>query len=164
MDRVAIVNYASREGDPSDPERRFTLIDFNIEHIEAAYAKARSNGTEEPCVIVADLTDADARSMVEVLNGDNAEYRAYLDRVIAECKSEGSIPTGYAIMRRWDLLKAMRMFQRELHRRNSENPRVSSVVEQLNAPAPNGSFYCLAVSFGKQLGPLPIPQNGSEVS
>ncbi len=134
--------------------RRSALIDCNREKIELAYEQASAKLGKPALVLVLDLTDDLCRSLASNTKFGNAQY---LDNFVSETTSEGNVPTMIVGLGQWQAYKTMRTIQHMLHQMTPKNPQTSEVVEQLKTQPPDGYFWCLCISKGKQLAPITIP-------
>jgi hypothetical protein len=141
-DRIIINQHSSNAGDPDGMQRRLALLQRNRELAEHF---ASQSADKDIAVLVFDISDQD----VPIPNLDAKWVQKVVD--------EGNIPAVIMGMPRWSAYKGLQKFQRELHKMNCGDPKVSPVVEKLSAPAPAGHFYMLVVSKGKQATTLPIP-------
>jgi hypothetical protein len=145
--------------DPSDPQgqdRRLFLIESNIEHIEKAYLAAIKRGIVEPMVLALDANDPDAKNFAKALCPKQESYIEYMK---AEITKDGNIPTLWISESRQNVYKALQVFQEIIHKGNRRNPAISKTVEAVkDPPTIAGSFWVLAMSRGKLLAAMPIPE------
>lgn len=140
--------------DRDGPARRLTLIKANIEHIETVYEHGRSNGIDDAVVFVLDVTDPLARELHINLNGPPKEH---LRRTVVQTVADGAIPTCYAVLPRSSAADILERIQLTLASNDRRNPIKSAIVDTLKVLPPDGLFYVVAISNGKNLAALPMP-------
>ncbi len=144
MDENFIIQqHSTNAGDPDGTQRRLAMLQRNRELAEHFASQSPDKGF---VVLVFDITNEDA----PIPNLDAKWVKKVTD--------EGNIPAVVVGMPRWSAYKGMQRFQRELHKLNCGDPKVSPVVEKLAAPAPVGHFYMMVISKGKQSVTLPMPK------
>jgi hypothetical protein len=107
---------------------------------------------------VSQSTDKDVVVLIFDLSNETLPLPNLDAKWIQKVKEEGSIPAVLMGMPRWSAHKGLQSFQRELHKLDCGDPKVSPVVEKLASAAPAGHFYMMVVSKGKQAVALPIPE------
>ena len=142
-ENLIIQQHSSNAADPDGPLRRLALLQRNRELAEHFVSQSPD---KDVVVLVFDISD-------EATPPPNLDA-AWIQKV----KEEGNIPALLMGMPRWSAYKRLQKFQRELHKLNCGDPKVSPVVEKLASPAPAGHFYMLVISKGKQAVAMPIPQ------
>jgi hypothetical protein len=80
-----------------------------------------------------------------------------LATILNDINRQAIQPTTILSMRRWDAYKMFSKIQKELHRRDPRDPKVSAIVQRLAQPAPTGHFLVVAIYKGKQIAALPCP-------
>ena len=140
---IIIQQHSTNPADPDGTQRRLALLQRNRELAEHF---ASQSPDKDIVVLVIDISDETAP-----LPNLDANW-------VHKVKEEGNIPAVLLGMPRWTAYKKMQKFQRELHKLDCGDPKVSPVVEKLASPAPAGHFYMLVLSKGKQAVALPIPK------
>src|SRR5665213_1395389 len=142
-ENIIIQQHSSNPGDPDGTQRRLALLQRNRELAEHFVSQSAE---KDVVVLVFDISDDDAP-----LPNLDAKW-------VQKVKEEGNIPAVIMGMPRWSAYKGLQKFQRELHKLDCGDPKVSPVVEKLASPAPAGHFYMMVISKGKQSEALPIPK------
>lgn len=139
---ILIRQHSANAGDPNGTERRLAMLQRNRELAEHF---ASQSAEKDVVVLIFDISASDSFPEADAV---------WVHRVI----EEGSIPAVLLGMPRWTALKALRLYQRSLHKLDARDPKQSPVVEKLATPAPAGQFYLMVISKGKQVVTLPIPK------
>jgi hypothetical protein len=138
---------------PGDLENRYGMIAHNIEKIEHAFSEGRkTNPDVEWVVLVLDLNYDMPRAIAEAASG-----KEYVEKMRYEINAQNMIPTCHLALTKKDALRTLTACQKRLHELDNRNPKVSSAVEQMRMPAMEGQFWIMAISNGKQLASLTIP-------
>jgi hypothetical protein len=141
--RILIRQHSSNPDDPDGPQRRLSLLQRNRELAEH---------------FVSQSPDKDVVVLVFDISNETSPLPDLDAKWIQKVKEEGNIPAVLMGMPRWSAYRGLQKFQRELHKLDCGDPKVSPVVETLVSPAPAGHFFMLVISKGKQAVALPIPQ------
>jgi hypothetical protein len=141
-ENIIIQQHSTNAADPDGTNRRLALLQRNRELAEHF---ASQSPDKDVVVLVFDVSN-------ENIPLPNLDAK-WVHKVI----EEGNIPAVLMGMPRWSAYKGLQKFQRELHKLNCGDPKVSPVVEKLSAPAPAGHFFMMVISKGKQSVTLPIP-------
>ena len=152
--RKTIIVCDGKGEDRDGPSRRLTLIESNIQHIEAAYKHGKSQGIDDAVVFVLDVTDPLAKELHITLNRPPMEdFR----RAVAQIVAAGHIPTNYAVLPRSSAIDILERVQLDLATKDRRNSSKSAIVDTIKITPTEGCFYVVAISGGKNLLTLPIP-------
>src|SRR5476649_904168 len=115
-ENIIIQQHSSNPADPDGTQRRLALLQRNR---ELAEHYASQSPDKDFVVLVFDISNEEA----PIPNLD----AKWIQKVV----EEGNIPAVVMGLPRWSAYKGLQKFQRELHKLNCGDPKVSPVVEKL---------------------------------
>ena len=143
---VKILQTDGRDDDGA--ERRLAIFNRNCELLEHHYEQSAD---KDIAFVIWEL------SPKSVSPDDLKEF-------VTRSLESGLIPTQTVQGPRWAIYKALRRFQRGLHRTDPRDPKESRLVELLHRPAKADHCWIVVIACrGKQVVECPMPQSESRV-
>lgn len=131
-------------------ERRANMVTLHREKVEHYYMVEAAAGRPDTVIVLGDENDWIVKELKQTLS---EPHRSFVNQVSDDCFS-----TLIFAFNRWTLYKVLRVAQRQLHQSDPKDPKISPLVEALKLPPTPGSFYCMAISAGKNMVQFPIPE------